>query len=333
VCRSVYRLSDKVADLLPSQLPKRERQLSIRQIVDPPREETEVHGHTDSNIQFALLPIITSDNTANTTAQPILIPTTPAGRRAPNRIQTPVSGRGDRQGHLFPIKGSSPTRLSHLSTRKSDHSQTLPPPPLDHPYRQRSFSLTLSPPPRAFAMMHADRGTSRYTPTSPLSPRLEGASRPISPQPTRARQTSRPMNIPIPKYHPAQFQQRDLPGNASSSSHNPIINYTKHTSTTESPRLMKERQRELIDKAKMSSRIAASPYGVKPEAPRLDPLGSPKGPVTPLALEEGTDYFLVAGSGEHSPSLSPGSRSEGSIKDVGDAARVKKATKKDGSCR
>jgi hypothetical protein len=142
------------------------------------------------------------------------------------------------------------------------------------------------------------------------------------------------MKIPIPKFHPLQFQQRDMPAPSSaSSSHNPILNYTKHSSTTESPRLMKERQRDLIDKAKMSSRIAASPHGVKPNAPRLDPLGSPKGPVTPLALEEGSDYFLIAGSGENSPSVSPASRSEGSVKDVGDGARVRKASKKDGGRR
>ena len=44
----------------------------------------------------------------------------------------------------------------------------------------------------------------------------------------------------------------------------------------------------------MSSKIAASSMGIKPDAPRLDPLGSPKDAVTPLALEEATDYFAAA---------------------------------------
>ena len=44
----------------------------------------------------------------------------------------------------------------------------------------------------------------------------------------------------------------------------------------------------------MSSKIAASSMGQKPDAPRLDPLGSPKDAVTPLALEEDTDYFAAA---------------------------------------
>jgi hypothetical protein len=142
------------------------------------------------------------------------------------------------------------------------------------------------------------------------------------------------MNIPIPKYHPLQYQkQRDMSAPNVSSSHNPIITYTKHSCSTESPRLMKERQRELIDKAKMSSRIAASPHGMKPHAPRLDPLGSPKGPVTPLALEEAGDYFLVAGNEENSPWISPGLRGEGLIKNAGDGANAKKASKKDGGRR
>lgn len=286
-------------------------------------KETEAQRHTESEF-----------HTTPSAAQPILIPTTPASRRDPDRIPTPLSGRGDRKGHLFPVKGLSPTRPPHFASGHEDLAQTLPPPGFDHTYHPRSLSLALSPRPRPLAMMHVDRSSSRYTPTSPLSPRLEGTTRPISPPPSRAhRQASRPMNIPIPKFHPLHFQQRDMPAASSALSHNPILNYSRHYSTTESPRMMKECQRDLIDKAKMSSRLAASTHGVKPHAPRLDPLGSPKGPVTPLALEEGGDYFLIASSGENSPTVSPASRSEGSVKDVGDGARVKKATKKNGGHR
>lgn len=69
---------------------------------------------------------------------------------------------------------------------------------------------------------------------------------------------------------------------------------------------MREKQREFLERAHLSSKIAASSMGIKPGAPRLDPLGSPKGPVTPLALEEGDDYFQVAGAGKVSPAGSPG---------------------------
>lgn len=72
---------------------------------------------------------------------------------------------------------------------------------------------------------------------------------------------------------------------------------------------MREKQRELLDSVRLSSILAASPAGQKPGSPRLDPLGSPKGPVTPLALEESTDYFSVAGAGKPSPAASPGAKS------------------------
>ena len=72
---------------------------------------------------------------------------------------------------------------------------------------------------------------------------------------------------------------------------------------------MREKQRELLDTVRISSMIAASPAGQKPGSPRLHPLGSPKGPVTPLALEEPTDYFSVTGTGQRSPAASPGAKS------------------------
>ena len=89
---------------------------------------------------------------------------------------------------------------------------------------------------------------------------------------------------------------------------------------------MRERQRELIDRAKLSSKIAASSMGIKPDAPRLDPLGSPKGPMTPLALEEAAaDYFAVPKKMGSSPGASPGSRSDSSANDLWEDIRRKKA--------
>lgn len=77
----------------------------------------------------------------------------------------------------------------------------------------------------------------------------------------------------------------------------------------ESPRLLREKHREFIEKARQSSKLAASPFAIKPDAPRLDPLGSPHGNVTPLALEEAGDYFSVGALGKMSPATSPGTRS------------------------
>ncbi|KIW96128.1 uncharacterized protein Z519_03195 [Cladophialophora bantiana CBS 173.52] len=172
--------------------------------------------------------------------------------------------------------------------------------------------------------MNHDTYSGRYTPTSPLSPRLHASQQPLSPQPTRgrpaphARQPSRNLHMTLPRFHPANFGHLDSPATPSSSVQSPAIGLNRVTQPVvmESPRLMREKQREFIERTTLSAKIAASSMGIKPGAPRLDPLGSPKGPVTPLALEEGDDYFQVAGAGKVSPAGSPGParspRSDGS---------------------
>lgn len=96
---------------------------------------------------------------------------------------------------------------------------------------------------------------------------------------------------------------------------------------------MRDRQRELIDRANMASKIAASPRGVKPNAPRLDPLGSPKGPMTPFALEGGAaDYFTITTNTPTSPGASPGSASDSSVIELGEElGRRKKVPKAKGT--
>jgi len=78
---------------------------------------------------------------------------------------------------------------------------------------------------------------------------------------------------------------------------------------------MREKHREFLDKTRLSSKLAASPLTVRPDAPRLDPLGSPKGPVTPLALaEEAADYFGLGRASKVSPIGTPRARSPRSIR-------------------
>lgn len=115
----------------------------------------------------------------------------------------------------------------------------------------------------------------------------------------------------LPRFHPANFNNLDSPATPSSAVQSPAIGITRVTQPVqmESPRLMREKQREFLERAHLSSKVAASSMGIKPGAPRLDPLGSPKGPVTPLALEEAGDYFQVVGAGKASPAASPGGRS------------------------
>ena len=156
---------------------------------------------------------------------------------------------------------------------------------------------------------------SRYTPTSPLSPKLSGGHRPLSPQPTKpraihARQPSRNLHMTLPRYHPSNFGH-DAAATLSSTVQSPAITLNRVTQPIQldSPRMMREKHREFLDSVRLSSKTAASPFSQKPGSPRLDPLGSPKGPVTPLALEDASDYFAVAGAGNRSPARSPGGRS------------------------
>ncbi|KAJ9660043.1 hypothetical protein H2198_002740 [Neophaeococcomyces mojaviensis] len=164
--------------------------------------------------------------------------------------------------------------------------------------------------------MH-DSMVGRGYPTSPLSPKLPPRTQAISPQPSQrrgnhGRQASRNMQVNLGRYHPSRLPQADTPPALGSSSvQAPSITYTRTPPPTqvESPRLLREKHREFLDKTRLSSKLAASPLAVKPDAPRLDPLGSPKGAVTPLALaEEAGDYFTVAGAGRVSPVGTPGAR-------------------------
>ena len=261
-------------------------------------------------------------------SQPILIPSTPVHRRDQDRVPTPLSGRGDRKGHCFPFSRTpSPNDCQVPCDILEDITNS--------PQRQRRSSSSSSRLRRSqFPFgMHADQMAARYTPTSPLSPRLPATARPISPQPSRRRvhhpkKDSRGRHINFPRYHPANFPQGDgLTSVGPFQGPSIVLNRAPNPTVVETPRLMREGQRELIDRAKLSSKIAASSMGVKPDAPRLDPLGSPKGPMTPLVLEVGApDYFAVPKKMDSSPGASPGSRSDSSV-EVGEDNGGKRATK------
>ena len=162
-----------------------------------------------------------------------------------------------------------------------------------------------------FTKMHAEQ---RYVPTSPLSPKLSSSSRPLSPQAsnkprsTHARQTSRPLHMPLPRYHPSNFASQEVAASPSSHMQSPVITISgaNQPQYSESLRTMREKSQKMIADHLQASREAASPMGMKPDAPRLDPLGSPNGNVTPLELEGASDYFAVRGAGKRSPAGSPG---------------------------
>jgi len=275
--------------------------------LDPNDPTTEFSTYTDS----------TALATAGTPLEPILIPAPRLQARDINRVLTPLSGRGDRKGHRFPFS-RSPSPGERLS-RSIGKSRTFSATSSDsEPFfgrleRVRSASPCsstsaksryggVSMPDRAPAMGHY--------PASPLSPKLSSRQG-LSPQNSQrrgnhGRQASRNMQLNLGRFHPSNFSQAD--GSAVGGA--PHITYTRAPPPVqiESPRLLRQKHREFLQQAQLSSKLAASPLSTKPDAPRLDPLGSPKGPVTPLELEAG-DYFSSAGAGKVSPAGGPGTRS------------------------
>lgn len=257
--------------------------------------------------------------------RPILIPPATLSECDINRVPPPLSGRGDRKGHLFPFSRSPSPRLRDCATRSSSGKFKTPPhsPDTDEffgppeSFRSGSPASSTSASGRSLyrsSKMHNDSIPLGRYPKSPLSPKPTNTGLPPQNSPRRGnhgRQFSRNMQLNLGRYHPSNFPQSNGPSEGSYAMQGPQITHARAPPPMqiESPRLMREKHREFIEKARLSSKLAASPQSVKPEAPRLDPLGSPKGPVTPLALEEAGDYFSTVGGGKISPATSPGARS------------------------
>ena len=260
----------------------------------------------------------TSISNTSTKPEPILIPRPTLQARDSNCVPTPLSGRGERKGHLFPFNRSPSPRESlarsygksrTFSATSSDSEpffgrlervRSASPCSLT-PVRSRCASFKM--PDRAPAMSHF--------PASPLSPKLSSRQG-LSPQNSQrrgnhGRHASKNVQLNLGRFHPSNFSQAD----AASSAAAPHITYTRAPPSVqiESPRLLRQKHREFLQQAQLSSKLAASPRSSKPDAPRLDPLGSPKGAVTPLELAEAGDYFSSVGAGKVSPAGSPGSRS------------------------
>ena len=232
-------------------------------------------------------------------------------------MPTPVSGRGDKRPPLFPFATTpSPVEYTHsVGSPCISFARTIS---RNRAHSRRRSSSSQSTQSLFDFKMHAESYSNRYAPTSPLSPRLPSNQRPMSPQPSASRsraghrrQPSRNTQNNLGRYYPGNPANSEI-GQELPRSTNP--NDARHR-PPQSLEMMRERQRELIARARTNSKIAASPMGVKPDSPRLEPLGSPKGAVTPLALEDAADYFSGAIAGGVSPARSPGPKPEGSDKE------------------
>ena len=174
-------------------------------------------------------------------------------------------------------------------------------------FSESSSDKSVSPSQNRFAESSTmtPRGSQQLPPSSPLSP-----SRPHSTFPNEQRKAPRrpqqKLNLAgLGKYHPANFQKNVDP-NAPLSSRN-ARGITSQSRGSDAQQKLHQYQRDVVANFTRASQSAHSPNftSTTPVSPRLVPLGSPGGPITPLMLENQSDY-LVAGSGL--AASSPGGR-------------------------
>ncbi|SLM36085.1 hypothetical protein LPUS_05512 [Lasallia pustulata] len=265
------------------------------------------------------------------TTAPIAIPTAnPLHRRDPiSRPTTPLTAREEKAGHQFPWHDTSPLRPTISQSLRPTYSfqrQSQRKPKEVSPQKQQLVSLRvqedvntgkLNVPSTAAARLHKEKVSSLYTPSSPLSPTMISSTLPSQSRHSNARRTVQPLQLPVlPRYHPSNYERATPSPSVSSNASRPSITYR---SSARSPQphqrqlsdaqyKLHQYQRDIITTATRQPRPARTPTNgpTKPVSPRLNPLGSP-GPVTPMMLEEQTDYLLA---GAESGGLSPGSFGE-----------------------
>lgn len=137
--------------------------------------------------------------------------------------------------------------------------------------------------------------SSLYRPSSPLSPKRSGPLPSINSS-QKARAPTQSLNLAgLPKYHPANFPSR-VSSPASHLSSRSMTSQPRSGRDSDAKQQLLQYQRDLINNTVKTSRsIPLSCVNSKPSPPRLNPLRSPGGPMTPFMLEGAGDY-LVAGS-------------------------------------
>lgn len=135
----------------------------------------------------------------------------------------------------------------------------------------------------------------RCRPSSPLSPKM-AAPLPSINSSQKARAPAQSLNLAgLPKYHPANFPSRDSsPAPPSPLSPRSITSKSRSGHGSDAKNRLLQYQRDLINNTAKTS-LLSSDVSSKPRPPRLNPLGSPGGPMTPFMLEGAGDY-LIAGS-------------------------------------
>lgn len=205
----------------------------------------------------------------------------PPRKKSPARPVTPLTAR-EPKGHYFPLHGITPAKPKPEVSLRPYHSRTGNRLPHSHS-QNKSQSVTTD-----LTSMSPRPAQPAYRPSSPLVPSMP-IPIPRNDHQQKVRRPAHNLNLTgLPKFHPANFShaESNTPLSPRSARLHPLQSRTRHASEVQQQ--LHQYQRDVVNYATRQS--AQNP---KPTSPRLAPLGSPGGPMTPLMLEAQGDYLLA----------------------------------------
>ena len=238
------------------------------------------------------------DSPLDKPSAPIDIPARKNNQRQITPPTTPLTARAPQEEYFASWRKIEPRISESLTPYYSSRAKKV--------FDRRDPSIAQ----KGSAQMSPTLEASRYTPSSPLSPKASVPSPTNSSQ--KAKTAAQSLKLAgLPKYHPANFISSDSsapppsplgPRSAASQSRSGRGSHAKQE--------LLQYQRDLINStAKTSYSLHSSSVNSKPTPPRLNPLGSPGGPMTPFMLEGAGDY-LVSGSSSLAAGLREGDERE-----------------------
>ena len=194
-------------------------------------------------------------------------------------VPTPLTARAP-QGDYF-------TSWSRAEPRISDSLTPYYSSRTKNPSCNRDPSAT----PRGFTPMSSRSELSSYRPSSPFCSKMS------APLPSIDNGQKLKLPAQLPKYHPANFRSRvSSPSSPSLLSSRSAASQPRSGRASDAKQQLLQYQRDVLKStAKISHSQLSSSVSSKPSPPRLNPLRSPAGPMTPFMLEGPSDY-LAAGS-------------------------------------
>lgn len=233
----------------------------------------------------AILPTL-AESPHEKPSSPIDIPARKPAEGQLSRPTTPLTARAPQGEYFTPWHKIEPRISESLTPYYSSRAKK--------PSHNRDSTAAQ----RGFTRMSPRSESRRYRPSSPLSPKMSIPLPSINGS-QKARAPVQSLNLAgLPKYHPANFPSRDSsPAPPSPLSSRSITSQRRSGCGSDTKQQILQYQRDLIhNSAKTSRSLLSSSVSSKPSPPRLNPLRSPSGPMTPFMLEGAGDYLTGSNS-------------------------------------